>query len=145
VIIMSGGRPAKPTNLKILHGDRKDRVNTAEPVPSTTDLHPPDHLSDEARSIWDRIAPDRITKGLLTPWDVDAFAAFCEALVILQLAPLEARRPVVAGAASPMSMFKDAVSICSSLGSRFGWTPSDRAKLTVREGRRDDDEDLLTG
>jgi phage terminase small subunit len=140
-----GGRPPKPRNLKVLHGDRPDRINNAEPVPSSLPVEPPYELNEDVREVWDRLAPDRIAKGLLTAWDVDAFAAFCEALVLVRQGAREASGPVVPGCASPMSRFKDAVSICGSLGGRFGWTPSDRQKLIVGEGRRDPTEDLLSG
>jgi len=141
---VSRGRPAKPTDLKVLHGDRKDRVNRAEPRPGG-EIVAPGWMSDEARANWDRLAPDRIRKGVLTSWDVEAFAAFCEALVLIQQGVREASGPMVPGCASPMSRFKDAVSIASSLGSRFGWTPSDRTKLTVGEAKRDPTADLLSG
>lgn len=125
------GRPPKPTHLKVLDGDRPDRINTSEPVPAQSDVVPPFDLSDDARAVWDRIAPDRIAKGVLTPWDVDAFAEFCEALVILRDKRSSARREAEPGAPSPMSEYKAAIAVASTLGGRFGWTPSDRAKLTT--------------
>lgn len=145
---MSGGRPSKPTNLKLLHGDDKknpDRVNTSEPVPSSTDIVPPWPLTKAGQETWDRLAPDRIRTGVLSAWDVDAFALFCEALVITRSKLSGARRKPEPGGASPMAEFKTAVGIVSTLGSRFGWTPADRAKLTTEEGRRDPSEDLLSG
>jgi hypothetical protein len=45
------GPVAKPTSLRILHGDRKDRINTSEPVPPTSEITSPDWLSDKARGI----------------------------------------------------------------------------------------------
>ena len=77
------------------------------------------------------MAPDRMAKGVLTPWDVDAFAEFCEALVILRAKRKAARSKGVPGGPSPMAEYKAAVSIVATLGGRFGWTPSDRAKLTT--------------
>lgn len=133
---MPGGRPRKPTALALLHGDHRKnpgRVNRAEPVPSAGAVGPPYELSGAAQLVWDRLAPDRSVKGLLTSWDVDAFAAFCEALAALQRL-----WPGTPG-------YRDAVAVCTSIGGRFGWTPSDRAKLTVGEGRRDATEDLLSG
>lgn len=142
---MDGGRPPKPSHLKVLHGDRKDRLNTAEPVPSEGTVQPPYRLPKAVREVWDRLAPDRISQGLLTPWDVDAFAAFCEALVLVRQGAREASGPVLPGAPSPMSRFKDAVNLCATLGGRFGWTPSDRQKLVTGGESRDPREDLLSG
>ncbi|MFD1048130.1 P27 family phage terminase small subunit, partial [Kibdelosporangium lantanae] len=74
------GPAPKPTSLRILHGDRQDRINTSEPVPPATEVTAPDWLSDKARQIWDRLAPSLTARKVLTSWDVDAFAVLCEAL-----------------------------------------------------------------
>lgn len=126
------GRPSKPTVLKVLDGDRKDRINHSEPVPADVDLSvPPQFLSEEAAEVWLTIAPDRVRQKVLTAWDVEAFAAFCEALVILRYAPRDALRVALPGQESPMAKFRQAVAICSTLGGRFGWTPADRQKLVI--------------
>lgn len=139
------GRPRKPRHLKALHGDRKDRTNDREPTPGDGQVAPPYSLSADVQAVWDRLAPDRIRLKLVTAWDVDAFAAFCEALVLAQQGAREASGPVVPGAPSPMSRFKDAINLCSTLGGRFGWTPSDRQKLIVGEAPREPGADLLSG
>lgn len=139
------GRPPKPRHLKALHGDRKDRINEQEPVPTEGAIVPPYELRPKVQAVWDRLAPDRIRTKLLTAWDVDAFAAFCEAIVLAQQGVLEAGAEAVPGAPSPMSRFKDAVNLCSTLGGRFGWTPSDRQKLIVGEAPREPGADLLSG
>lgn len=140
------GRPSKPKHLKVLHGDRKDRINTQEPTPDENlSVVPPYELRPAVQAVWDRLAPDRIRLKVLTAWDTDAFAAFCEAIVLAQQGALEAGGDVVPGAPSPMSRFKDAVNLCSTLGGRFGWTPSDRQKLIVGEAPREPGADLLSG
>ena len=142
---MDAGRPTKPLGLKLLHGDRADRVNDREPVPASVAVVPPYKLPAAVQRVWDRLAPDRVGQGLLTAWDVDAFAAFCEAIVLAQRGAREAGGPVIPGAPSPMSRFKDAVGLCATLGGRFGWTPSDRQKLVVGGVHRDATDDLLSG
>ena len=139
------GRPAKQKHLKILHGDKQSRINEREPTPGDAEVVPPYELRPQVQAVWDRLAPDRIRLKILTAWDVDAFAAFCEALVLAQQGALEAGGAVIPGAPSPMSRFKDAVSMCSTLGGRFGWTPSDRQKLIVGEAPREPGADLLSG
>lgn len=121
-------------------------MNHAEPVPADRPIEPPYPLTRAVQDVWDDQAPDRIAKGVLTAWDVWAFAFWCESVVLARQGFVRARndRPTP-GAPSPMSMAKDAVTLASSLGGRFGWTPSDRAKLTVGEdSRRDDKADLLS-
>lgn len=144
----SGGHNLKPTALKVLHGDREDRINRAEPVPEDVPVAAPTTLTTEAHAVWARLAPDRIAKGVLTAWDVDAFALFCEAAA---LAPHAARYAadhiddaIVPGAQSPVSRLREAVAICASLGSRFGWTPADRARLVIGGEQRDQKERLLS-
>lgn len=140
------GRPAKPTHLKLLHGDDKknpDRINDTEPVPNEGEIIPPFQLSVAGREIWDRLAPDRIAKGVLTSWDTDAFAEFCEALVILRSKRRAANRKAEAGAPSPMTEYKGAISVVATLGGRFGWTPSDRTKLVVGEDRGGSDKEAF--
>lgn len=133
------GRPRKPDNLKLLHGDRQDRINKAAPAPREADIVPPFELSDLAQQYWDRMAPDRIRQKVLTAWDCEAFGYFCEALAAAE-STIPARLPdieIKPGSATPMTEFKKAVDILAVLGGRFGWTPSDRAKLTTGGGEPD--------
>lgn len=145
---MPGGRPAKPTNLKLLHGDHKKnpkRVNRAEPVPGSLPVQPPHPLSAEAQEVWDRLAPDMIRTGVLTAWDVDAFALFCEAVVITRSKVQPAREEWTPqpGTASPLSELKQAVGIVATLGGQFGWTPAARTKLAVGGEQRGDAKERL--
>jgi phage terminase small subunit len=144
---MPGGRPRKPTHLSVLHGDEKknpSRINRNEPLPTDEPIEPLEAMTEPGRAIWARLAPDRIAQGVLTSWDVDAFALFCEAVAIAHAAAPDAGGRGEPGAPSPMNRFKDAVAICATLGGRFGWTPSDRAKLVVGGDKRDAKERLLS-
>ncbi|WP_170321290.1 phage terminase small subunit P27 family [Acrocarpospora pleiomorpha] len=77
----SRGPAPKPTNVRLLHGDRKDRVNVDEPVPADVEIKPPAWLAAAARSVWRQYAPDLQRTGVLTGWDVEAFAILCDAVV----------------------------------------------------------------
>ncbi|MDK1348016.1 phage terminase small subunit P27 family [Streptomyces sp. 378] len=145
------GPAPKPTALKLLHGDDKknpQRINRGEPVPAVGDVQCPEWLPERAADVWDRLAPDLIDKHVLTPWDVDAFAALCSAVVINQDAAADIdtngttcttvvreladgtlvydlrRNPAV-------QVFRESSTIIASLGGRFGLTPSDRAQLKI--------------
>ncbi|MFD7319546.1 hypothetical protein ACFV9D_00420 [Streptomyces sp. NPDC059875] len=54
------GPAPKPTALRVLHGDRKDRINTGEPQPDEGEITPPVWLSNGALEVW-RILADELT------------------------------------------------------------------------------------
>ncbi len=150
---MTRGRPAKPTTLKVLHGDRKDRINRNEPTPEGRAAVPTESLSDAAQRVWDRVAPDLIRKGVLTAWDEQAFTTYCQTVAHYQ----EAQRQLAEhgytdrGAAggiikSPYwQIMRDAIGVMTTIGGRFGLTPADRTHLVVGEQKRDPSADFLTG
>lgn len=156
------GPAPKPTNIRYLHGDRKDRINDDEPVPAAADIKIPTWLPATARSIWRQYAPDLQAKGVLTPWDVEAFAIFCDAADRRRRAVKELRAhgevnriPImdmlgnVAGyrlQKSPWTLvLNEADGQVQRYGARFGLTPSDRSQLRVGGGgHRDPTGDLLT-
>ncbi|MBC9001276.1 phage terminase small subunit P27 family [Micromonospora aurantiaca (nom. illeg.)] len=158
-----GPKPA-PTALKLVRGTRADRVNTDEPVPSPAarEIEPPAWLGDEAVEIWEEYAPDLIRKGVLTAWDVEAFAVTCDAAARRRkaAAALAAEGEVVQlpvfdknGKQTGHRVTRNPWTVVlgqadrqlQSWAARFGLTPSDRAQLTGGDGRRDPHEDLLTG
>ncbi len=76
------GRPAKPTNLKVIEGNRGKRsLNKQEPDPTyLNDLAAPEWLPAGAKAVWDEVAPQLRNARLLTTVDVQALAAGCVAL-----------------------------------------------------------------
>lgn len=156
------GPQPKPTPLRVLHGDRKDRVNDAEPQPGEGEVVPPGWLSDEAVEVWACYAPDLVAKGVLTAWDVEAFAGFCDAVVRRAKA---AREIADQGDVVELPVFnkngeltgrrvcrnpwgyalKDADAQVQRWGARFGLSPSERAQISIRKEESGGSEDLLTG
>jgi P27 family predicted phage terminase small subunit len=144
------GRPPKPTQLKVLAGDRKDRINTQEPMPSEGDVRAPRWLSKEARRFWRSLAPDRIRKNVLTPWDVEAFANFCDALArrleaagYLDKQGAVMQQPIFNKDGEVMAsrqvvnkwahVWKAADEQVQRYGAKFGFTPADRARIKIEE------------
>jgi len=140
-------RPRKPTAVKKLAGERKDRMNANEPQPSGP-ASCPTNLSAGAQEVWKRLAPDLVAKGVLTAWDVDEFAAFCDAVdrrdraaehldsqgeVIDQ--PVFDRNGKETGSRLVLSpwwqVWKGANEAMVRFGGRFGLSPADRAQLKV--------------
>ncbi|WP_432063360.1 phage terminase small subunit P27 family [Streptomyces sp. S1] len=142
------GPAPKPTALRVLHGDRKDRVNTDEPRPDEGDLTPPAWLSEAAVEVWDTLADELTVKGVLTPWDVEAYANWCDAVARRREAAehVAAEGAVVKhpvfnknGEQTGVRMGKNAWLLAldaadaqvQRYGARFGLTPSDRAQLKI--------------
>ena len=138
-----GPKPA-PTHLKLLKGEQESRVNRDEPLPSEAKVEAPPDMTEGGRKIWDELAKDLIDKGCLTPWDVYTFEAFCEAVAqyrecrtLLYAGNSEYGPFVERGAAggvikSPYhQMMRDCIETMAKIGSRFGFTPGDRANLAI--------------
>ena len=138
------GRPRKPAALRALEGGAPANDG---PVPPVGDPQPPEWLSPDAFAEWERLAPDLIRKGVLTSWDVEEFAAWCDAVARRAEAArhLDAEGMVVEypvfdrnGAQQEsgrpaknlwLSVWKDANDVAARRASRFGLTPSDRTQL----------------
>lgn len=131
--------PAKtPTKLAVLRGERKDRINTNEPVPPEGEVSTPEDLSDDARAVWDRLAPSLIAVGVLTVWDVDAFRICCEALAryhhatkLVNGSTLLVQGPSGFVPNPALKVLREAEVTFAQYGGRFGLTPSDRTQLKV--------------
>lgn len=137
------GRPPKATHLKILEGVREDRVNRDEPTPEGV-VAPPVQLSEGALAVWNRLAPDLIDKHVLTSWDVDQFAIFCDALAIYE----ENKRQmggeyVISGSMGGLTksphwqVMRDCQAMIAQIGSRYGMSPADRARLMTDSSEQD--------
>lgn len=155
------GRPKLPARVAELNGYRKDRINN-EPKPSVVDIAPPDWLGAEALEVWHRLAQDLTVKKVLTAWDTEAYAAWCDAVVrrrraslhlsadgeVIEL-PVYNKNGECTGtryAKNPWTLvLNEADAQMQKYGARFGLTPSDRAGLSIGEGSADADDDLLTG
>jgi P27 family predicted phage terminase small subunit len=123
--------------LRVLHGDRKDRINDTEPIPPTAEIECPDWASEQAREIWARLAPGLEARGVLTVWDADAFMVLCEALARYRAAQLvNGSALLVQGGSGLMKnpalvVQAEAERTFLTYASRFGLTPSDRASIKV--------------
>ena len=144
------GRPRKPSTLVALEGGK---TNTSEPVPGAASVERPEWLSPDAKAMWDRLAPDLHRQGVLSPWDVDAFAALCASYCSWREAQQIVDREGVLVDGYRGSMVKNPAAQLArdywqtfvQAAGRFGMTPSDRAALSVGGESGGDDADLLTG
>jgi len=129
----------KPNHLKILEGVREDRINRNEPTPAPSEIAPAMELSDGAKLIWDRLAPDLIDKGCLSAWDVDLFTVFCDAADRYYELRSQLQSYVVPGSVNNsvvnplLRIMKDAFETMNRIAAKFGLTPSDRAGIDVED------------
>lgn len=156
------GRPPKPTALKVVHGDRKDRINRAEPVPSRArTLEPPD-LSERGRELWTRLAPDLAAKKVFTDWDRETLANYCTAQYRAEEANADLERNGTT-CTTPVKELRDgtvvyelrknpayqvwreSVALTIQLGAQLGLTPAARTKITTKESdAKEGGADLLS-
>jgi P27 family predicted phage terminase small subunit len=133
-----GPRPA-PTALKVLRGERKDRINRDEPKPPEGRPACPRWLADEAKVVWRRLAPQLYARGkLLTDWDREQFAVYCEAWARWKenVVALRGESTVIEGhrgmVANPrIRSIAAAEATMKGLAREFGLTPSARSGIKV--------------
>jgi P27 family predicted phage terminase small subunit len=98
----------------------------------------PAWLAAGARAVWEGLAPELQAKGVLTSWDVDAFAVFCEAVVHHR----EACRAVDQASVIQETRFgqtkhpalqivRDQAQIVRAYAQEFGLTPSARSEIDL--------------
>lgn len=144
------GPAPKPKALRVLHGERGKRLESHEPIPPSMAIEAPAQLAGVALEIWNGLAPQLEQRGLLTSWDVEAFAAFCSAAAQARAAEADIaeRGILVAGRADTLvrnpsiTTARIAAGTIVSLAGRFGLTPSDRTALGIliaRGGESDGD------
>lgn len=133
------GPKPRPTHLKVLQGEQESRINREEPMPTEGKVAVPADISDGAREVWDELAADLIDKGCLTSWDVYLFEAFCEAVAtyrenrdLLREHGYTERGAAGGVIKSPYhQIMRDCLESMAKIGSRFGFTPGDRANMTI--------------
>lgn len=129
---MPGGRPRKPVQAKILAGTyRADRDgDPASLVRAAGSPVAPAHLSGEALAFWGRIVPGLVASGVAAACDGPALTAMCEwwARYRRYSEALDAA-PADGDAYQLLVMVGISTTNFDRLASRFGLTPSDRAKL----------------
>lgn len=145
---MPGGRPPKPTVLKVLQGNPGKRpLNTNEPKPQPIAPKPPSWLPREAKREWKRLAPELEKLGLLTIVDGTAFANYCLAYARLREAEETIKREGMVittekGYKMPhpaVKIAEKAQQIIKAFCSEFGLTPSSRSRMSL-PGKNEDDE-----
>jgi len=118
----------------------------------------------DALAEWERLAPDLIAKKVLTFWDVQAFAEYCDAVATIAEAAAElaeqgyvVERPVFDRNGKEtgervvpnewVQIQARALEVSARRGARFGLNPSDRTGVAAgggADGERKNPERLLS-
>lgn len=136
------GPRAKPRNLKVVEGQRKDRVPDNEPTPPDAEPELDDpNVADEVRAVWDRTLAEIKAMGLAFRADQDSLRCYCEAVVQHRRASaVLARTGVLVKGQSDrggwvrnpaLQIQRDAAMQIKVFAHEFGLTPSARTQLGI--------------
>jgi P27 family predicted phage terminase small subunit len=137
-----GPRP-KPTQLRVLHGDRKDRINTSAPVAAEGVPECPEDVSEAVREVWEYTLGQLIGMGIASPADRDALLCYCEAVVThRQASAILARSNILIRRADSDTLMRnpalvvqrDAASQIAKFAQHFGLSPSARSEIHKPKG-----------
>jgi P27 family predicted phage terminase small subunit len=133
-----GPKPV-PTHLKVVRGERKDRINTNEPKPNSAEPKCPSWLSPDAKRVFKRTATQLRLMGILFEADIDLITAYANAVVNYQKATevvdqdgilVEGRRDGLVSNPA-VRIQRDAATLIRMLASELGLTPSSRSRLSA--------------
>jgi P27 family predicted phage terminase small subunit len=136
------GPAPKPTALRLLHGDRKDRINTDEPPAPDGQPQCPDYASPEVREIWDYTLKQLAAMGIASPADRDALLCYCEAVSVHRRASeavaeynmFHESDTGVLHRNPALAVQKDAATTIRSFAGLFGLSPSSRSEIRHPKG-----------
>ena len=148
------GPAPKPTNLRLLHGDRKSRINDDEPIPAEGLPDCPDIAAYEVREIWDYTIAQLGVMHLVSPADRDVLLAYCEAVVMHRKSSeiLAKSSILIKGLHGGLvknpavQIQRDSAIVMRALAQEFGLTPSARSNIRMGgKGASDGAARLLSG
>ena len=112
------------------------REEMPKPVPAPHDL-----MSDAAKEVWERLAPELVKFDRLKPHFEDIFAAYCESVAdVIELSSnialegrtysVQTRNGMQQKKTANWQARQDALGNMRQLGALFGMTPVDEARLS---------------
>lgn len=141
---MTAGRPPKPTELHKLHGTfRKDRHGDREASEEAFQGRPvkPDWLDEDAGQLWDELTSQMVPGKIAKRVDSTQLAVMCRWWArykyLMDRVEKESFDDEVCDKLEARA--KRAWATFDSIASRFGMTPSDRAKLRLKQDKNEDD------
>lgn len=145
-----GPQPKSP-DLRVLHGDRQDRLPDA-PVPSEREVLPPAGMSQGALAVWDDLVPELVRMGIVAAIHAPALRVLCDAVAIHAKASGHvARRGVIVTGDKgvkvknpALQVLRDQAAVIKSFATEFGLTPLALQQLRTSKGQSHAAERLLS-
>jgi P27 family predicted phage terminase small subunit len=133
-----GAAPA-PTGLRLVRGDRKDRINTDEPQPKEGSPACPLAASPEVHAVWAYTLDQLEHMRIVTMADRDTLYAYCEAVVMHRIAShvLATEGIMTQGLMGGVvkhpahQVQRDSAALMRSFAQEFGLTPSARSTIKM--------------
>jgi P27 family predicted phage terminase small subunit len=147
---MRGRKPTPNAVKEVMDNPGKRPINKDEPVPPPGIPDCPEHLSADGKAEWARVVPQLEAMGLLSGVDRSALAAYCEAYAswVDAVRNLQRFGKVLKAPKSGHPMPNPYVSIANQslehmrkFMTEFGMTPSSRSRLSVKNGKPNQDAD----
>lgn len=144
------GFAPKPTNLRLLHGERNlTRINDDEPQPQVRLPRLPDDVSDEVRTVFEDTVSELDAMGLAFKADSHALHCYAEAVVAHRNASAILARSSVLVKGIHGSMIRnpalqvqrDAAATVRAFAQEFGLTPSARSTIRSQEAGTGGEQD----
>ena len=133
------GRKAKPTALKLIDGNPGGRpINQHEPMPQKVyKPDPPEGFNTLQTAKWNEITAKLAKIRVLTELDIDALEIYCREWINLHeaLNDISDRGKLLQTPSGGVmwnpswTQYKHSLSVCRSIMSEFGMTPSTRTGL----------------
>lgn len=149
------GPPPKPTRLKLLQGNPGKRpLPKDEPQPEIGIPTRPHWLSPEAKREWTRVVPELARLGLLAKVDRAMIAAYCQcwAMYVEAIRDIDKNGTTFStekgyqGPRPSVAIATKMLEKANQLAAKFGFTPSDRTRLSMPERDSEDPmEEFLRG
>lgn len=135
-----GPAPKNP-DLRVLHGDRRDRLPDS-PVPSEREVLPPSGMSRDALAVWEDVVPELVRMGVVAAIHAPALRVFCDAVAIHAKASNNvARRGVIVTGDKgvkvknpALQVLRDQAAVIKSFATEFGLTSLALQQLRTSRG-----------
>lgn len=133
------GQAPAPTGLRLVRGDRKDRINFDEPQAKEGVPQCPLNASPEVHKVWQYTVDQLSHMDILTMADRDVLYAYCEAVVMHRDASLMLAKEgfVIEGLHGgwvkhpAVQIQRDTANTMRSFAQEFGLTPSARSTIKL--------------